>query len=180
MFDLRQGLETTLRLLADRLRHSSVTIERRYRSERASVILGRPRQLNQVFLNLLDNALRASPSGGHIYLTIGDTERGRVFVSVADDGEGVSPENRERIFDPFFTTRPPGEGTGLGLYLSRQIVEAHGGSLRVSTGTGPGRGAEFVVELPTGIPDTRGVDGAPESQLSGPQSGRLRHEGAVA
>ena len=149
MFDIAHGLDTTLKLLTDRLRNSNVTVEKRYRSERG-VILARPRQLNQVFLNLLDNAVRASPHGGRVYLTLSESDHGTVTIAVGDEGGGVKPENRERIFDAFFTTRPPGEGTGLGLYLSRQIVEAHGGSLRVRSGPGPGGGAEFVVELPNG------------------------------
>jgi len=173
VFDIRQGLETTLKLLSDRLRNGNVTVERRFRSERVSVILARPRQLNQVFLNLLDNALRASPNGGRIYLSLSETDHGTVILSVADEGPGVLPENRERIFDPFFTTRPPGEGTGLGLYLSRQIVEAHGGSLRVTNGPGPG--AEFVVELPIGT-----AEAIPASASSLNSSVRSRREGAVA
>lgn len=176
MFDIRHGLETTLKLLVDRLRTSNVTVERRYRLERTSSILGRPRQLNQVFLNLLDNAVRASPHGGRIYLTVSETEYGTVIVSVGDEGAGILPENRERIFDPFFTTRPPGEGTGLGLYLSRQIIEAHGGSLRVgSCPAGPGKhGAEFIVELPVGASEQA-------STKSGSGTGaRTRLEGAVA
>ncbi len=177
IFDLRHGLETTLKLLVDRLRNSEVTVERRYRSERACVIMARPRQLNQVFLNLLDNAIRASPSGGHIYVTLSETEHNTLLLTVADEGSGVLPENRERIFDPFFTTRPPGEGTGLGLYLSRQIVEAHGGTLRVTSGNDPDCGAEFVVELPLGLAAGSLGSGSSPSSAS---SASLRRQGAVA
>jgi len=166
MFDIRHGLDTTLKLLTDRLRNNNVTVERRYGNERTSVILARPRQLNQVFLNLLDNAVRASPYGGRVYLSLSETDRGTVIVAISDEGAGVQPENRERIFDPFFTTRPPGEGTGLGLYLSRQIVEAHGGTLRVQGAPGPGGGAEFVVELPIGV--ATGVHGQEDGGDSDP------------
>ena len=148
LFDVQKGIETTLRLLADRLRASSIQIVRDYRTER--LIVARPRQLNQVFLNLLDNAVRASPASGRISLTLSETDRETVSLVVHDEGPGVPVENRERIFDPFFTTRAPGEGTGLGLYLSRQIIESHGGSLRV--GSVPGRGAAFIVELPVAGP----------------------------
>ncbi|MBL9003779.1 MAG: response regulator [Myxococcales bacterium] len=172
VFDLRHGLESTLKLLSDRLRHNSLHVVRRYDTER--LVLVRPRQLNQVFLNLLDNAMRASPSGGNIYLSLSDTGRGTIRLTVGDDGPGVPPESRERIFDPFFTTRAPGEGTGLGLYLSRQIIEAHGGALRV--GSSESGGAEFTVELP--LPSADETRNLP-STLSGP--GHLRHEqGAVA
>jgi len=145
--DLRQGLETTLRLLADRLRDRDITILRNYHTDR--LIIGRPRQLNQVFLNLLDNAVRASPQGARISLSLVETAKNTVLLSVSDEGSGIPPENRDRIFDPFFTTRPPGEGTGLGLYLSRQIVEAHGGTMRADNL--PGGGCEFTVELPVSV-----------------------------
>ena len=148
LFDVQKGVDTTLRLLADRLRASSIQIVRDFRTDR--LIVARPRQLNQVFLNLLDNAVRASPEGGRISLTLSETDRESLSLVVHDEGSGVPSENRERIFDPFFTTRAPGEGTGLGLYLSRQIIEAHGGSLRV--GSVPGRGAAFIVELPVAGP----------------------------
>lgn len=115
-----------------------------------------------MFLNLLDNAVRASPQGGRISLTLSETDRDTLSLVVHDEGPGVPIENRERIFDPFFTTRAPGEGTGLGLYLSRQIIEAHGGSLRV--GSVQGRGAAFIVDLPVSGPiaqsSTSGKQGA--------------------
>ncbi len=172
VFDLRNGLESTLKLLADRMRHSGLQVMRRYDTDR--LVLVRPRQLNQVFLNLLDNAMRASPSGGHIYLALSETGRGTIRLTVGDDGPGVPPESRERIFDPFFTTRAPGEGTGLGLYLSRQIIEAHGGTLRV--GTSVSGGAEFAVELPLpSVDETRGLPSA----MSGPGL-RRQEQGAVA
>jgi signal transduction histidine kinase len=174
MFDVRQGLDSTLRLLADRLRSGNVTVDRHYLCE--LFILGRPRQLNQVFLNLFDNALRESPSGGHIHVTLRDSGHGTLVLSVSDDGTGVPSENRERIFDPFFTTRQPGEGTGLGLYLSRQIVEAHGGSMRV--GEAPSGGAQFIVELPLGGIESLAASAASDGLLAGEQS-RSR-EGAAA
>jgi signal transduction histidine kinase len=144
LFDVRQGIETTLRLLSDRLRGSSLTIVRDFRTDR--LIVARPRQLNQVFLNLLDNAIRASSTGGRIFVAVTETGPESIAISVRDEGQGIPLEDRERIFDPFFTTRPPGEGTGLGLYLSRQIVAAHGGALRVESTVG--QGSEFIVELP--------------------------------
>jgi signal transduction histidine kinase len=150
--DLKVGLESTLRLLAERLREHGVQVVREYRTNQK--VLGRPRQLNQVFLNLLDNALRASPQGGRIFLTVMDEGPDRVVVSVRDEGPGIGRDVRERIFDPFFTTRPPGEGTGLGLYLSRQIIDAHGGTLRVISEAG--QGAEFRVELPVKLAHSQG------------------------
>src|SRR5206468_11781770 len=72
----------------------------------------------------------------------------RITLTVADTGPGIPPALRARIFEPFFTTKPPGEGTGLGLPLCREMVEAHGGTLEVTSA--PGQGATFQVTLPVG------------------------------
>jgi two-component system sensor histidine kinase HydH len=97
----------------------------------------------QVLLGLLTNAAEAAPVGGEIRLEACAAE-GAVELAVADTGPGVAPELRERVFEPFFTTRP--RGTGLGLAVARQIVEAHGGTIAVRERTGGG--ARFVVRLP--------------------------------
>jgi signal transduction histidine kinase len=137
--DVRLGLDATLRLLSHKM--DGVTVEREYRSERLVRAAAGP--LNQVFLNLLDNALR---SNAHtLWLEVIDTGD-NVRISVSDNGPGVAPEDAGRIFDPFFTKRTDGTGTGLGLYLSRQIVEQLDGSLHLEDR--PGGGARFVVELP--------------------------------
>jgi signal transduction histidine kinase len=70
----------------------------------------------------------------------------QAVVRVSDDGAGVKPEHLDRLFDPFFTTKPAGEGTGLGLYVSHEIVRGHGGEITVSST--PGNGATFAVRLP--------------------------------
>ena len=102
-------------------------------------------QLQQVFLNLINNSLDAMPRGGHLALR---TERagGQIRVRCRDTGDGISPEIRERIFDPFFTTKPGGRGTGLGLSIVQQIVREHGGELAVESADGGG--AEFQILLP--------------------------------
>lgn len=105
-------------------------------------------QLQQVFLNLFDNAIQAMKSAhGGGTLTVRSFRHGsEVWVAVGDDGPGISPEHIGRIFDPFFTTKDAGEGTGLGLSLSYSIVEAHGGQLHGENL--PGEGACFTVRLP--------------------------------
>jgi signal transduction histidine kinase len=75
----------------------------------------------------------------------------RAAIRIEDDGPGIDPAARERIFDPFFTTKAVGEGTGLGLYISYEIVRAHGGEIRVESK--PGHGARFEVLLPIVAPD---------------------------
>lgn len=102
-------------------------------------------QLKQAVLNLVLNALQATPAGGHVVVrTSGD--RRRLVVAVGDDGEGMSPETREKAFTPFFTTRE--EGTGLGLALVRRIVEQHGGSVDVSSAPGVGTTVTLVFPAP--------------------------------
>ena len=106
-------------------------------------VLGHADQLEQVMLNLMMNALEAMPGGGVLRLG-GRACEGGVELTVADSGSGVAAADRERIFEPFFTSKPG--GTGLGLYLSRQIVEAHGGRLELVAAA---RGAQFRIFLPT-------------------------------
>jgi PAS domain S-box-containing protein len=102
-------------------------------------------QLRQVFLNLIVNALDVVADDGLVRVETA-LEGDRAVVRVADDGPGILAEHRERLFDPFFTTKPAGEGTGLGLYISHQIVRGHGGEIVVDSV--PGAGATFEVRLP--------------------------------
>jgi two-component system sensor histidine kinase HydH len=97
----------------------------------------------QVLVGLLSNAVEATPTGGEVTVRA-RASNGTVELAVADSGPGVAPELRTRVFDPFFTTRPG--GTGLGLAVARQIIEAHGG--RIEIGERPGGGACFTIRLP--------------------------------
>lgn len=110
-----------------------------------------PGQLQQVVLNLLNNALHAveehhPDGGGKVVVLCGPGEKGMVDIEVRDNGCGISPENMERIFAPFFTTKPVGKGTGLGLSVCHGIVGRMGGNMDVRSQ--PGRGTRFTVRLP--------------------------------
>lgn len=104
--------------------------------------------IEQVFLNILNNAIQAlADAQGRGTITIGTVVvNDRIRVSFADDGPGIPPDVMDRIFEPFYTTKPVGKGTGLGLSICKRIVEQHNGKLTVQSR--PGKGAAFVVELP--------------------------------
>ena len=119
------------------------------------VVRGDFQMLQQVFLNLLTNALDAIEGGGEIQIVARrldktddpSFDRRSVAVVVSDDGSGISPENLAKVFDPFFTTKEVGKGTGLGLAISQSIVEQHGGTIEIR-GADPGKGTVVTVVLP--------------------------------
>jgi two-component system NtrC family sensor kinase len=105
-----------------------------------------PSQLNQVFLNLFTNAAQAMEGQGRLYIKTWHAD-GAVRISVTDNGKGIPEDVLTRIFDPFFTTKPVGEGTGLGLAITHQIIQQHGGDIRVESRVG--EGTSFHITLPT-------------------------------
>jgi len=109
------------------------------------IVRGEITEIEQIFINLVLNALDATPRGGTVSLHAEEVH-GRVAVAVRDCGSGIEPEHIRKIFDPFFTTKDVGVGTGLGLSITYRIVEEHGGSIHVEST--PGEGTTFVVYLP--------------------------------
>ena len=107
-------------------------------------------QLQQVLLNIMDNALDAAGHGGWVK-AVSRLEAGGLAVRISDSGPGVPPEVAGRIFDPFFTTKEPGQGTGLGLSISHAIMQRLGGSLELENPVG--QGATFVIRIPNVAPD---------------------------
>lgn len=138
--NVRTAVESTLNLLEHKLR-DRVEVHQTYQT--TGDVYAPARAFNQVLLNLIDNAILTEAK--NIWIEVKQKE-GRAFVAVADDGPGVPPDLVQRIFDPFFTTRAEGEGTGLGLHLSRRIARECGGELRYEPR--PGGGACFVIEIP--------------------------------
>jgi len=140
--DLREGIETVLTIYQNQIKQG-IELVRQF--DELPLVNCLPDEINQVWTNLIHNALQAMGRTGA--LTIGLREQdGNALVSIGDTGCGIPPELRERIFDPFFTTKPAGEGTGLGLEIVRKIVEKHGG--RITIDSEVGRGSTFTISLP--------------------------------
>lgn len=140
--DLHEELESSLTLLGHLLK-DRIVLERKF-GDLPPVECVRS-QIDQVLLNLLANAAQAIEGTGAI--TIGThCEDGRAVVSIRDTGKGMGRDMIARVFDPFFTTKPVGEGSGLGLSISYEIVKKHGGEIGVDSV--PGQGATFVVRIP--------------------------------
>ncbi|MBD2325775.1 ATP-binding protein [Alkalinema sp. FACHB-956] len=156
--DIHQGLESTLLILRHRLNATptrpQIEVERNYGE--LPPILCHPGLLNQVFLNILTNAIDAledrlkndpSFTRPYIFISTGFTQRNRIKIVIADNGPGIPEDIQSQIFDPFFTTKPVGQGTGMGMSISYQIItEKHHGNL-ICRST-PGNGCEFKILLP--------------------------------
>lgn len=145
--DLHESLDSTLEMLGHRL-EGGARVAREYGD--LPPVTCRPDALNQVFLNLLVNAVQAIPEGGEIRIRTRATEGG-VEIEIADDGVGIPPEVLPRIFELGFSTRGHGRGMGIGLALCRWIVEEHSGKIEVRSE--PGRGTSVVVRLPLRPPE---------------------------
>ena len=142
--DLHEGLETTLAVLGHKLKHTSIEVRRDY-DRSLPKLLVRGSELNQVWTNLIDNAIDALGERGTITITT-RREASCALIDVSDDGPGIPPEARDRLFESFFTTKDVGQGTGLGLATARRIVvDRHDGSLTFDSE--PGR-TTFHVSLP--------------------------------
>jgi signal transduction histidine kinase len=145
--DVHVGLDSTLVMLTHKL-GDGVRVVKKYDRDLPEVP-AHPAELNQVWTNLIDNAVQAMKGSGTLTIST-YREDDRLVVAVGDTGPGIPPEVRKRIFEPFFTTKAVGEGTGLGLDISyRIVVNGHGGDLQVETQPGDTR---FLVRLPFAEP----------------------------
>jgi signal transduction histidine kinase len=141
--DLAKGLSDTLAVMAAKARGKSVSLKVDV-SPDLPPVRGFGGELNQIWANLVDNALDAVSMGGRVAVTA-RAEGGKVVVRVTDDGPGIPAEVKSKMFDPFFTTKPVGQGTGLGLDIVRRLVDRNDGLIEVDSE--PGR-TEFRVSLP--------------------------------
>jgi len=147
--ELRTIVEEAVRLVNHEACEAEVSIAVDAEQGVPKVVVVRE-QLHQVLLNLLLNAIQATPPGGRICVRTwsDDGEPPSAWLEVADTGRGIAPAHVEQIFDPFFTTKGPDLGTGLGLMICHHIVSDHGGTIEVESS--PGAGARFRVRLPLG------------------------------
>lgn len=143
--DLTQAVRKTVALVDADLRHQNIDL-RVCVPETPVMARGNMDNFQQAVLNLILNArdaLRQHPLPHKIEISVRNDGNGQCIIAVADNGPGIPEAIKSRIFDPFFTTKPAGQGTGLGLAVTRQLIEASGGSIAV--GTSPGGGASFVI-----------------------------------
>ena len=145
--EMNRVIDDALRVLYNQYKNAPVTIEKRY-EEALPAVEGNFANLGQVMINVIQNALQSLPEGkGHITLTTGYRKgTDKVFIECADNGAGIPPAILNDIFKPFFTTKPVGRGTGLGLYISYEIIRRHDG--RIDVKSEAGKGTVINIEIP--------------------------------
>jgi signal transduction histidine kinase len=149
--DIKKVIEDTIELISHRLK--KINIQHILEISNNSNVLGEPNELQQVILNLLDNAIDAveGVKNGMIFIKTYEDDKS-VNIIIGDSGRGIPHDIREKIFEPFFTTKEKGKGTGLGLYISSQIIKEHGGRLYLTEEIPDGVPADiktaFVISLP--------------------------------
>jgi signal transduction histidine kinase len=150
--DIKQSLEEILSLIDYKLRDMNIRLD----LELAAVppIYAQGERLQQVFINIILNALDAMPKGGTLGIRLALAD-GAAVIRISDTGTGIRPEHLSRIFDPFFTTKGVGKGTGLGLSISYAVVKEHDGRIEVRSEVG--RGTTFTITLPVGRGGPRGA-----------------------
>ena len=140
--DVGAIIENCLEILGNKIRQVNVVTKF---SEQKELIQGNEGRLHQVFMNLIMNAVQATNEEGEIRITTGVKE-GKLNIVIEDNGIGIAKENLIKISDPFFTTKPPGEGTGLGLFITYSIIKEHKGVIKTTSEVNVG--TKFIIELP--------------------------------
>ena len=147
--DVNQTVHTALRLVENTLQNQDIVYQAELEDSLPKVFLD-PIRIEQVLLNLFNNAIEAMPGGGVLTISTtletDQTDEDWLVIRVRDTGTGIEEEHLTQLFDPFFTTKEVGEGTGLGLSVSYGLIQEHGGRIEVSSQ--PGKGSEFQIYLP--------------------------------
>ena len=142
MHNIHEGIDSTLILLGNKIKNK-ITIHKEYGDTPEIECL--PDRLNQVFMNILSNAIQAIDENGEIFIKT-KSEGSNVIIQIRDSGKGMTDEVQKRVFEPFYTTKGMEKGTGLGLSISYSIVEQHNGKIDISSE--PSKGTEFIITLP--------------------------------
>ena len=154
---MHENLESTLTILHNKFKNK-ITVHKDYGN--IPMLACYAGQLNQVFMNILDNASQAIATQGDVYIkTV--FENNNVVIIIEDNGEGIENKNLNKIFEPFFTTKPAGEGTGLGLSISYKIIKQHNGKIEVESEKG--KGTKFIISIPFDWMERNIVDRAQET-----------------
>ena len=140
--EINKEINTTLNILYNKYKNR-ITIHKEYGDVSPIDCYGG--QINQVLMNIIDNAIFAIKENGDIFIRTNDDGK-NIVVEIEDNGVGIAKENLEKVFEPFFTTKGVGEGTGLGMSISYKIIESHGGKILIDSEVG--RGTKFTIILP--------------------------------
>jgi len=141
--DINRDIENTLTLMGYKLREKNVNVKKIF-SENLPEVPAYIGELNQVWTNIIDNAVYALPNGGELVIETSSDGR-NACIKIIDNGPGIPSDIISRIFDPFFTTKKVGEGTGIGLDLVKRIIKHHNGEIKVNSIAGR---TEFLISIP--------------------------------
>jgi len=141
-------VDEVLTLVGHDLKLEKIEVRKEISSDLPPIVVDR-RQLQEVLFNLIRNAAQAIQPPGSITIRAGERSEGQVRIEIEDTGSGIPPEKLGKIYDPFFTTKEPGKGTGLGLFIVRQIVERNKG--RISVESAVGKGTTFFLDFPAAM-----------------------------
>lgn len=147
--DLEKEIDTTLNILHNKIKNR-IDVVKDYEDGLPN-IEGYGGQLNQVFMNILDNACYAIKDSGKIFIRLKKSEN-NVIIEFEDTGDGMNKEQVKKIFEPFYTTKPVGQGSGLGMSISYKVIKNHNGDIKVESKEG--KGSMFVIKLPLSLPKT--------------------------
>ncbi|MFA4828309.1 MAG: ATP-binding protein [Thermodesulfovibrionales bacterium] len=149
--DINKNIEAVLAVVGNTLSINKIKVQKKL-SDLPVQVKGNAGELQQVFFNIINNAVSAMKGGGNLIISAGYTDEGRIVeIKISDTGNGIKPEHRTKIFDPLFTTKKVGEGTGLGLFVSYGIITKHGGTITFETRTieeSKETGTSFIITLP--------------------------------
>ncbi len=147
--DLKKEIDTTLNILHNKIKHKAEIIKEY--EENIPFVEGYGGQLNQVFMNIIDNACYAIKDKGTITIRL-QKQDDNVIIEIKDTGCGMTEEQAKKVFDPFFTTKPVGEGTGLGMSISYKVIQRHNGKIEIDSELG--KGTKFTITLPITMKET--------------------------